>query len=63
MPKKNDKLRLYIDYRDLNAIIIKNRYSFSLIFETLNRLCESKIFTKLNFKNVYYRFRIKVDNK
>ena len=63
MSKKNNELRLYIDYRDLNTIIIKNRYSFSLIFETLNRLCELKIFIKLNFKNVYYRFRIKIDNK
>ena len=34
-----------------------------MIFETLNRLCESKIFIKLNLKNVYYRFRIKVDDK
>ena len=63
MSKKNNKLRFYIDYRDLNAIIIKNRYFFSLIFETLNRLCDSKIFIKLNFKNVYYRLRIKIDNK
>ena len=63
MLKKNNELRLYVDYHDLNAIIIKNRYSFSLIFETLNRLCELKIFIKLNLKNVYHRFRIKVDNE
>ena len=63
MSKKNNKLRLYVDYRDLNAIIIKNRYSFSLIFEILNRLCELKIFIKLNLKNVYHRFRIKIDDK
>ena len=25
--KKNGKLRLYVDYRKLNEIIIKNRYS------------------------------------
>ena len=63
MLKKNNELRLCVDYRDLNAIIIKNRYSLFLISETLNRLCELKIFIKLNFKNIYYRFRIKVDNK
>ena len=63
MSKKNNELRLYIDYRDLNAIIIKNRHFFSLIFETLNRLCESKIFTKLNLKNVYYKLRIKIDDE
>ena len=63
MLKKNNDLRLYIDYRDLNAIIIKNRYLLSLIFETLNRLCESKIFIKLNFKNAYYKLRIKIDDE
>ena len=63
MLKKNNKLRLYIDYRDLNAIIIKNRHSLSLISETLNRLCESKIFTKLNLKNAYHKLRIKVDDE
>ena len=63
MSKKNNELRFYIDYRDLNAIIIKNRYLLFLIFETLNRLCELKIFIKLNLKNVYYKFRIKIDNK
>ena len=63
MSKKNNKLRLYIDYRDLNTIIIKNRHFFSLIFETLNRLCESKIFIKLNLKNVYYKLRIKTDDE
>ena len=63
MSKKNNELSFYIDYRELNTIIIKNRYLFSLIFETLNRLCDSKIFIKLNLKNVYYKLRIKVDDK
>ena len=63
MSKKNNELRFYVDYYDLNAIIIKNRYFFFLIFETLNRLCESKIFIKLNLKNAYYKLRIKIDDK
>ena len=63
MSKKNNELRLYVDYRDLNAIIIKNRYFLFLIFETLNRLCESKIFIKLNLKNAYYKLHIKINDK
>ena len=63
MSKKNNELRLYIDYRDLNAIIIKNRYFLSLISETLNRLYKSKILIKLNLKDVYYKFRIKINNE
>ncbi len=34
--KKNEKLRLCVDYRDLNQIIRKNRHSLSLIIEMLN---------------------------
>ena len=63
MSKKNNELRLYVNYHNLNTIIIKNRYSLPLIFEMLNRLYELKIFTKLNLKNVYYKFRIKINDK
>ena len=59
MFKKDGKLRLCVNYKNLNAIIIKNRHSLSFIIETLNRLCNVKRFTKLNLKNVYHRIRIK----
>ena len=61
--KKNEKLRLCVNYRDLNAIIIKNRHSLLFIIETLNRLCEAKRFIKLNLKNAYHRIRIKRDDE
>ena len=61
--KKGGKLRLCVNYKNLNAIIIKNCHSLSFITETLNRLCEVKRFTKLNLKNVYYRIRIKKNDE
>ena len=61
--KKNEELRLCVNYKELNAIIIKNRHSLSLIIETLNRLCEAKRFIKLNLKNAYHRIRIKRDDE
>jgi hypothetical protein len=36
--KFEDELCFCINYRDLNAIIIKNQYSLILISETLNHL-------------------------
>jgi hypothetical protein len=33
VPKKNGKLRIYVDYKKLNDIIIKNRYILPLIHE------------------------------
>ena len=61
--KKNEKLRLCVDYRDLNSVTIKNRHFLFLIIETLNRLSEAKTFTKLNLKNVYHRIRIRRDDE
>ena len=57
--KKNNGLRLYVDYRELNKVTIKNRHPLSLISETLDRLNEVKRFTKLNLKDAYHRIRIR----
>ena len=60
---KKNELRLYINYKKLNAIIIKNRYLLFLIIKTLNYLYDVKTFTKLNLKNIYYKIRIKKNDK
>ena len=56
--KKNDNFRLCVDYKKLNALIIKNKCSFSLIDETLNRFISAAYFIKLDFKNVYHWIKI-----
>ena len=48
-------MRLYVDYRGLNKITIKNRYFILLVGELLDRLSYVKIFTKLDLRNAYYR--------
>lgn len=59
VPKKNTaKLRLCVDYRALNKITIKNRCPLPLISETLDRLRDAKIFTKLDLKGAYNLVRI-----
>jgi len=58
VPKKNDTLRLCVDYRGLNDIAIKNRYPLPLISELLDRLNGIKVFSKLDLKDAYYRIRI-----
>ena len=57
--KKNNDLRLCVDYRELNKVTIKNRHPLPLISETLDRLNEAKRFTKLDLKNAYHRIRIR----
>jgi hypothetical protein len=61
--KTNEKLRLCVNYKKLNEIIIKNRYSLFFINENLNKLFEIKIFIKLNVKNVFHRIKIRKKNE
>ena len=61
--KKNENLRLCVNYKKFNAITNKNHHSLFLIIEILNRFCEMKRFIKLNLKNVYNRIRIKQNDK
>jgi hypothetical protein len=48
-----------VDYRKLNNIILKNRHFLPLISETLDRLGGVRIFSKFDFRDVYYRIRIR----
>jgi hypothetical protein len=61
--KKDGSLRLYVNYRDLNKIIIKNRYPFPLMGEILDRLNGAAVYTKLDLKEAYYKIRIKKENE
>jgi hypothetical protein len=58
VPKKNGKLRLCVDYRQLNNATIKNRYPLPLITELMQRLQGAKWFTKFDIREGYYRIRI-----
>ena len=41
-------LRFYVDYRQLNAITIKNRYLLPLIKKILEGICKAKIYSKID---------------
>ena len=58
VPKKDGSLRLYMDYRGLNKVTVKNWYPLPLIWETLDRLSGAKIFTKLDLRDAYHRIRV-----
>ena len=61
--KKNENLRLCVNYRSLNSITTKNRYFISLIKQSSNRLIETTIFTKLNIRSAYNALRIRIDDE
>ena len=61
--KKNDSLKLYVNYKNLNKIIVKNRYLLSLIEKNLDKLEKVKIYTQFDLIAIYYRIRIKKSDK
>lgn len=63
VPKKDSRSRLYIDYKGLNKVRIKSFYILLLITKTFNRLQSVKRQSKNNFKDTFYRLRIKRGNE
>ena len=56
--KKDNSLRLCIDYRGLKNLTIKNRYLILSIGKSLDCLGRAKHFTQLDLTNAYHRMRI-----
>ncbi len=56
--KSDDELRFCVDYRKLNAIIKKNRYSISLIAKTIARLFKTKWMIKIDIRHAFNRIRM-----
>jgi hypothetical protein len=56
--KKDGMLQLYVNYRRLNRVTVKNRGILPLVSEILNRIKNAVIFTKIDLKDTYYRIRI-----
>jgi len=63
MLKVDSIIRLYVNYRRLNKITIKNQYLLPLVSELFNRFSYAKIFIKLDLRNIYYRIYIKKGDK
>ncbi len=61
--KSDEELRFCVNYRKLNAIIKKNRYSISLIAETIARLSKAQWITKIDIKHAFNRIRIHLEDE
>ena len=62
--KKFEKnFRVCINYKSLNALIIKNRNCFFLIKKTLTRLCAVKYYIKFDVIAIFNEIRIRKNDK
>lgn len=60
--KKNNELRLCVDYRQVNKKIIKDRYPLPLIDDQLGRLQDSVLFSVLDLKDGFFHVPISEDS-
>jgi hypothetical protein len=57
--KKNESLRLCIDYRRLNALTIKNKYPLPHIDVLFDQLVGAKVFSKIDLHSGYHQIKIR----
>ncbi|KAL6332901.1 hypothetical protein AAG906_019413 [Vitis piasezkii] len=60
--KKDDTLRLCIDYRKLNRVTVKNKYPLPRIDDLFDQLKGAKYFSKINLRIVYHQLRVREED-
>jgi hypothetical protein len=60
--KKDQSLRLCVDYRPLNAVTIKNKYPLPRINILFNQLVRAKVFSKVDLGLGYHQIKIHLED-
>jgi hypothetical protein len=60
--KKDESLRLCIDYRPLNVVTIKNKYPLPRIDVIFDQLVGSKVFSKIDLSSGYHQIKIRASD-
>jgi hypothetical protein len=60
--KKDESLRLCVDYRPLNAVTIKNKYPLPRIDVLFDQLVGAKVFSKIDLRSGYHQIKIRAND-
>ena len=57
--KKGKTLRLCIDYRQLNRVMIQNQYPLSRIDDLFDQLREARVYSKIDLRTGYHQLKVR----
>jgi hypothetical protein len=60
--KKDQTLRMCVDYRPLNEVTIKNKYPLHQIDILFDQLTEARVFSKIDLRSGYHQIRIRPED-
>ena len=60
--KKDGSMRLYIDYRELNKVTVRNRYPLPRIDDLFDQLQGACVFSKIDLRSGYHQLRIRSED-
>jgi len=60
--KKDGSMRLCVDYRQLNKVMIKNRYPLPRIDDLMDQLIGAEVFSKIDLRSGYHHIRVKAED-
>jgi hypothetical protein len=60
--KKDESLRLCIDYRPLNAVTIRNKYPLPRIDVLFDQLVRAKVFSRIDLRSGYHQIKIRASD-
>jgi hypothetical protein len=60
--KKDESLRMCVDYRPLNAVTVKNKYPLPCIDVLFDQLVGAKVFSKIDLRSGYHQIKIRASD-
>jgi hypothetical protein len=59
--KKDGSMRMCIDYQNLNAMTVKNKYPLPRIDDLLDQMKDAKFFSKIDLRSGYHQMKIRLE--
>ena len=57
--KKDRSIRLYVDYRQLNRVTVRNKYPLPRIDDLFDQLHRASCFSKINHHSGYHQLKVR----